>query len=109
KPGIVQYAIPQSDGVRAFAVPERPSADFRCSRRCSVSIHAGMFSVLLRCGYILKNRKIREARLRISWQSDSRGDENMIQRFSHATIYVLDQDSAYDFYVKKLGLEVRTD
>jgi catechol 2,3-dioxygenase-like lactoylglutathione lyase family enzyme len=25
------------------------------------------------------------------------------------TIYVLDQDAAYDFYVNKLGLEVRTD
>ena len=33
----------------------------------------------------------------------------MIQRLSHATIYVLDQDAAYDFYVNKLGLEVRTD
>src|SRR5438105_9798436 len=33
----------------------------------------------------------------------------MVQRLSHMTIYVLDQDSAYDFYVNKLGLEVRTD
>jgi catechol 2,3-dioxygenase-like lactoylglutathione lyase family enzyme len=33
----------------------------------------------------------------------------MIQKLSHATIYVLDQDSAYDFYVNKLGMEVRTD
>jgi catechol 2,3-dioxygenase-like lactoylglutathione lyase family enzyme len=33
----------------------------------------------------------------------------MIQRLSHVTIYVLDQDGAYDFYVNKLGLEVRTD
>ena len=33
----------------------------------------------------------------------------MIQRLSHATIYVLDQDAAYDFYINKLGLEVRTD
>ncbi len=33
----------------------------------------------------------------------------MIQRLSHATIYVLDQDSAYDFYVNKLGFEVRDD
>jgi catechol 2,3-dioxygenase-like lactoylglutathione lyase family enzyme len=33
----------------------------------------------------------------------------MIQRLSHVTIYVLDQDAAYDFYVNKLGLEVRTD
>ena len=30
----------------------------------------------------------------------------MIQRLSHATIYVLDQDSAYDFYVNKLGFEI---
>jgi len=33
----------------------------------------------------------------------------MIQRFSHITIYVLDQDAAYDFYVNKLGFEVHTD
>jgi catechol 2,3-dioxygenase-like lactoylglutathione lyase family enzyme len=33
----------------------------------------------------------------------------MIQRLSHVTVYVLDQDAAYDFYVNKLGFEVRTD
>jgi catechol 2,3-dioxygenase-like lactoylglutathione lyase family enzyme len=33
----------------------------------------------------------------------------MIQRLSHATVYVLDQDSAKDFYVNKLGFEVRMD
>jgi catechol 2,3-dioxygenase-like lactoylglutathione lyase family enzyme len=33
----------------------------------------------------------------------------MIQRLSHATFYVLNQDSAKDFYVNKLGLEVRMD
>ena len=33
----------------------------------------------------------------------------MITRLSHYTIYVLDQNEAYDFYVKKLGFEVVTD
>jgi catechol 2,3-dioxygenase-like lactoylglutathione lyase family enzyme len=33
----------------------------------------------------------------------------MIQKISHATVYVLDQDRAKDFYVGKLGFEVRTD
>jgi predicted enzyme related to lactoylglutathione lyase len=33
----------------------------------------------------------------------------MIQRLSHATIYVLDQDRARTFYTEKLGFEVRTD
>lgn len=33
----------------------------------------------------------------------------MIQRLSHATIYVLDQESARQFYVDKLGFEVATD
>jgi catechol 2,3-dioxygenase-like lactoylglutathione lyase family enzyme len=28
---------------------------------------------------------------------------------SHTTVYVLDQDAAYDFYINKLGFEVRTD
>ena len=28
---------------------------------------------------------------------------------SHVSIYVLDQDSAYDFYVNKLGFKVHTD
>lgn len=33
----------------------------------------------------------------------------MIQRLSHATLWVDDQDAARDFYVDKLGFEVRTD
>jgi catechol 2,3-dioxygenase-like lactoylglutathione lyase family enzyme len=33
----------------------------------------------------------------------------MIQRLSHAALYVLNQDSARDFYVNKLGFEVRMD
>ena len=33
----------------------------------------------------------------------------MISKLSHATIFVLNQDSAYDFYVNKLGFKVHTD
>jgi catechol 2,3-dioxygenase-like lactoylglutathione lyase family enzyme len=33
----------------------------------------------------------------------------MIQKLSHTAIYVLDQDAARDFYVNKLGFEVRMD
>jgi catechol 2,3-dioxygenase-like lactoylglutathione lyase family enzyme len=33
----------------------------------------------------------------------------MIQRLSHVTIWVLDQDAAYDFYVNKLGFDANTD
>ena len=33
----------------------------------------------------------------------------MIQKMSHATIYVLDQDQAKDFYVDKLGFELKAD
>lgn len=33
----------------------------------------------------------------------------MINRLSHSTIYVLDQDEAREFYTEKLGLQVRTD
>ena len=33
----------------------------------------------------------------------------MIQKMSHATIYVTDQDLAREFYVDKLGLETRVD
>jgi catechol 2,3-dioxygenase-like lactoylglutathione lyase family enzyme len=33
----------------------------------------------------------------------------MIRKLSHATIYVLDQEQALDFYTNKLGFEVRTD
>jgi len=33
----------------------------------------------------------------------------MITKLSHTTIYVLDQDSALDFYVNKLGAQVHTD
>lgn len=33
----------------------------------------------------------------------------MVTKISHICIYVLDQESAYDFYVNKLGLNVHTD
>lgn len=33
----------------------------------------------------------------------------MIQRLSHISIYVLDQEEARDFYVNKLGFDVRMD
>ncbi len=33
----------------------------------------------------------------------------MITKLSHTAIYVLDHDSAYDFYVNKLGFKVHTD
>ena len=33
----------------------------------------------------------------------------MITKFSHTTLYVLDQDKAYDFYVNTLGFKVNTD
>jgi predicted enzyme related to lactoylglutathione lyase len=33
----------------------------------------------------------------------------MIQRLSHTSVYVLDQEEALKFYRDKLGLEVRTD
>ena len=33
----------------------------------------------------------------------------MITKLSHSCIYVLDQDSAHDFYVNKLGFKVHTD
>ncbi|HZS25784.1 MAG TPA: VOC family protein [Candidatus Angelobacter sp.] len=33
----------------------------------------------------------------------------MIQRMSHSAIFVIDQDVAKDFYVNKLGFEVKMD
>jgi catechol 2,3-dioxygenase-like lactoylglutathione lyase family enzyme len=33
----------------------------------------------------------------------------MIQRLSHVTIWVLNQNDAYDFYVNKRGFKVHTD
>jgi len=33
----------------------------------------------------------------------------MIQRLSHSTLYVTDQDAAREFYVNKLGFELRMD
>lgn len=35
--------------------------------------------------------------------------KTMIARMSHVSVYVLDQNSAYDFYVNKLGFRVHTD
>ena len=33
----------------------------------------------------------------------------MITKLSHVSLFVLDQDKAYDFYVNKLGFKVHTD
>jgi catechol 2,3-dioxygenase-like lactoylglutathione lyase family enzyme len=33
----------------------------------------------------------------------------MITRFSHSTLFVMDQKKAYDFYITKLGFKVNTD
>jgi len=33
----------------------------------------------------------------------------MISKLSHVSVFVLDQDSAFDFYVNKLGFKVHTD
>lgn len=33
----------------------------------------------------------------------------MVTKFSHTTLYVLDQDKAYNFYVNTLGFKVNTD
>jgi catechol 2,3-dioxygenase-like lactoylglutathione lyase family enzyme len=33
----------------------------------------------------------------------------MITKLNHVSIFVLDQESAYDFYVNKLGFQVHTD
>ncbi|MBN8876687.1 MAG: VOC family protein [Chitinophagaceae bacterium] len=33
----------------------------------------------------------------------------MITKLSHTTLFVLDQEKAYDFYVNKLGFKVNTD
>ncbi|TCJ19234.1 VOC family protein [Flaviaesturariibacter flavus] len=33
----------------------------------------------------------------------------MITRMNHVSVFVLDQESAYDFYVNKLGFDVHTD
>ena len=33
----------------------------------------------------------------------------MITKLSHTSLFVLDQDKAYDFYVNKLGFKVNTD
>lgn len=37
------------------------------------------------------------------------GGSQMIQRMSHSAIFVMDQDVAKDFYVNKLGFEVKVD
>ena len=33
----------------------------------------------------------------------------MVTRLSHTSLYVTDQEKAYDFYVTKLGFKVNTD
>src|SRR5262249_36230721 len=56
-----------------------------------------------------ENRKIREACPAGLRYAGSHRRNNMVQRISHASVFVLDQDAAKDFYVNKLGFELRFD
>src|SRR5262245_2666867 len=57
------------------------------------------------------NRNFQEARRPDSQYRGFRHSSEtlVIQRLSHTGIYVLDQDAAKDFYVNKLGFEVKVD
>src|ERR1022692_3107637 len=55
-----------------------------------------------------KNHKNREAIPRRVLYSGNCEEMHMLQRLSYTQLYVLDQDAARDFYVDKLGFEVRT-
>jgi catechol 2,3-dioxygenase-like lactoylglutathione lyase family enzyme len=54
-----------------------------------------------------KNREAIDPRLPLFWIPG--GTSGMVQRISHTGIFVLDQEAAKDFYVNKLGFEVRID
>jgi len=41
--------------------------------------------------------------------SEQTNQKIMITKLNHVSIFVLDQDSAYEFYVNKLGFKVHTD
>src|SRR5262245_58756799 len=46
---------------------------------------------------------------RAGGQSRSSEEGSMLQKLSHVTVWVLDQERACEFYTGKLGFEVRTD
>jgi AraC-like DNA-binding protein/catechol 2,3-dioxygenase-like lactoylglutathione lyase family enzyme len=56
-----------------------------------------------------KFRNIREARAHPPWHGGGEKEDSMIQRISHVSVFVTDQDRARTFYTEKLGFEVRTD
>ena len=48
-------------------------------------------------------------RLQTRWSHQAMKEARVITKFSHTTVWVLDQDAAKKFYTEKLGFEVRTD
>src|SRR6185436_6212172 len=94
EPRLLQRALRPPGGRAAERVPPPHP-------RLAVRAAAALHPELLRPGVfaILKKRAPRGAAT----------PARMIQKLSHATIYVLDQDRAKEFYVGKLGFEVRTD
>src|SRR4051812_7502473 len=94
EPGLVQRAVrPQDRRAPERVQAPRPPLPLRPA--------AALRAALLRRRIfaILKKRE----------RGAARYDPRMIQKLSHATVYVIDQDRAKDFYVGKLGFEVRTD
>jgi catechol 2,3-dioxygenase-like lactoylglutathione lyase family enzyme len=71
-------------------------------------LYARLFRTVLVDAAVRTNRKIEEARGGL-FALQSSEEDFMIQRFTHATLFVTDQDEAKDFYVNKLGFEVRID
>src|SRR5207253_6327413 len=88
--------------------PRLPGA--RAARRNFAALHPGLLSHRNRPGRVAPHpqfaRSLASARLLLD---RARGGTHMIQKVSHMVVYVLDQQRAYDFYVNKLGFDVRTD
>src|ERR1039457_3683783 len=93
---------------RSAARRSAPSADSVCAGRCTI-FRAAFSASSWQSIRPFKNHKNREAIPRRVLYSGNCEEMHMLQRLSYTQLYVLDQDAARDFYVDKLGFEVRTD
>lgn len=57
---------------------------------------------------ILKKSKYKSLRT-FAWVLTIKKSKAMITKMNHVSVFVLNQDSAYEFYVNKLGFKVHTD
>src|SRR5262249_27856030 len=111
EPGNLQLALSEFRGMLAARVPAPHAAALRHTLRLARRRHTFLLRGILRCAERIARSKKKFAlnSAKLTLQESQKGVKPMIQKLSHATLFVEDQDAAKDFYVNKLGFDVRMD